>query len=438
MKIGEAGRHILTLSAGSVVAQLIPIVASLVLARLYSAESYGDWGIFLSFATMFAVVATGQYEMAIVRPESDRDAEMVVRLCFLIECGFFLLSFLGLAIGEWLHIAFITNIPCRFLLPFFVFSLGLLQIYTHYANRKEQYKVIAFQGVARNATQASMRILLGLLKQFTGLITGAFCGLLAALVYSETNIPLRQVLRRGYDWAAIRTVAIRYRYFPMYQLPGSLLNAASTSVLVLLLALYFEKEYIGYFSMTLSLLYFPVQLAGAAMSKVFYKKASQTASQEQTHRLMMQLLGITFGVGLVMNLLLIGGGEDLFAFFLGERWRISGQYALVLAPWIWITLCFNPFSVIFDAKDQQKKEMIINLVMFGSRVVLILICGELLQPMLTTILCYGIVGLLLWIVEAYWIVKLAEVKFNYKQIACILPAVLLMLLSWGYKVYLLF
>ena len=42
MKIGESGKHILTLGAGTLVAQLIPVLASVVLARIYSADAYGD------------------------------------------------------------------------------------------------------------------------------------------------------------------------------------------------------------------------------------------------------------------------------------------------------------------------------------------------------------------------------------------------------------
>ena len=54
MKIGESGKHILTLGAGTLVAQLIPVLASVVLARIYSADAYGDWGIFLSVVSLLA------------------------------------------------------------------------------------------------------------------------------------------------------------------------------------------------------------------------------------------------------------------------------------------------------------------------------------------------------------------------------------------------
>ena len=434
MKIGESGKHILTLGAGTLVAQLIPVLASVVLARIYSADAYGDWGIFLSVVSLLAVAATGQYELAIVRPESEKDAEMVMRLCFLIVLSFFFLSFGGVLVGEVFHLPLITQLPGKYLLPFFVLALGLLQIYTHYANRKERYKLIAISGVVRNALQAISRISLGLFHCLYGLITGAFVGLLAAVSYCEYKMPLRRILFSGYDWQSLKRVAYRYRYFPIYQMPGSLLNAASTSVMVLMLALYFEKEYIGYFSMTISLLYFPVQLAGAAMRKVFYKKASLASSENQSHQLLMQLLRFTFAAGLLMTILLVGIGEELFSFVLGDRWLVSAQYAVILAPCIWIMLCFSPLSVIFDAKDCQRIELILNLVMFAVRVVAIVICGELHASMGTAIFCFGVIGLLVWTVEAYWIMKLSGARFTVRQLSIALPLIFLLLAGWIWKI----
>ena len=434
MKIGESGKHILTLGAGTLVAQLIPVLASVVLARIYSADAYGDWGIFLSVVSLLAVAATGQYELAIVRPELEKDAEMVMRLCFLIVLSFFFLSFGGVLVGEVFRLPLITQFPGKYLLPFFVLALGLLQIYTHYANRKERYKLIAISGVVRNALQAISRISLGLFHCLYGLITGAFVGLLAAVSYCEYKMPLRRILFSGYDWQSLKRVAYRYRYFPIYQMSGSLLNAASTSVMVLMLALYFEKEYIGYFSMTISLLYFPVQLAGAAMSKVFYKKASLASPENQSHQLLMQLLRFTFAAGLLMTILLVGIGEELFSFVLGDRWLVSAQYAVILAPCIWIMLCFSPLSVIFDAKDCQRIELILNLVMFAVRVVAIVICGELHASMSTAIFYFGVIGLLVWTAEAYWIMKLSGARFTVRQLSIALPLIFLLLAGWIWKI----
>ena len=135
-----------------------------------------------------------------------------------------------------------------------------------------------------------------------------------------------------------------------------------------------------------------------------------------------------------MTILLVGIGEELFSFVLGDRWLVSAQYAVILAPCIWIMLCFSPLSVIFDAKDCQRIELILNLVMFAVRVVAIVICGELHASMGTAIFYFGVVGLLVWTVEAYWIMKLSGVRFTVRQLSIALPLIFLLLAGWIWKI----
>ncbi|MEI3153686.1 MAG: hypothetical protein V8S95_00110 [Odoribacter sp.] len=89
----EVISHVLTLSTGSIIAQLIPILASLILARLYSPEDFGTWGIFSSYATMLAIIGGGRYEAVIVHAKRRVDAINLFVLSVLILC---LLSFVFL------------------------------------------------------------------------------------------------------------------------------------------------------------------------------------------------------------------------------------------------------------------------------------------------------------------------------------------------------
>lgn len=50
---------------GTLGAQLITIGVTLLLVRLYSPAEMGAFSVWLSFATIFAVVVTGRYELAI-------------------------------------------------------------------------------------------------------------------------------------------------------------------------------------------------------------------------------------------------------------------------------------------------------------------------------------------------------------------------------------
>lgn len=430
VKINKEGKDIFTLSIGALIAQLIPVIASIVLTRIYSAEQFGDWGIFLSYSGILSILVMGQYEMAIVRPHRERDAENVVRLCFAWGLLFSVALYAVFIVSDCISLSYFRSIPSAYLLPLFVFLSGMLQVYLHYANRKENYSAIASSGVIRNSFQALTRIALGLLKSFYGLIHGASLGLFISIVYNEHKIPVRQLLFKGYNWQNIKRVAMRYRYFPMFLLPSALLNALSTNLPVLILTSYFPKEYIGYFSMTISLLFLPVQLVSNAMSKVFYKKSSIKNNDEEVRRLSYNLFKVSFLLGLAINVLLLLFGDSLFALVLGEKWRTSGIYSMLLSPWILMTLCFSPLSVIFDSRDRQSVEFMLNVALFLFRVSLIVYGGSVLNDMDMTVFLYGLCGFIIWAVEGYIIFRIIGLKLNARQLLFVLGSILIVILLW--------
>lgn len=433
VRINKEVKDIFTLSIGSFVAQLIPVLASLILARIYSAEQFGDKGVFLSCAAIIGVIVTGQYEMSIVRPEKENDAHALVRLCFLNVLFLSFITFCVILISDIMHLRYIESWPCKYLLPLYAFLLGISQIYMHYANRMERYGIIASSGVVRNMSQDSFRILLGMLKSVNGLIYGAFAGVLASVLYNERKTPLRSVLFGKYDWERIKKMGRRYRNFPMFLLPSSLLNNLSNNLPVVLLAGFFTKDYIGHFSMAISLLLLPVQLIGNAMGKVFYKRASNSDCKESLERMVFNLFRFSFFIGFILNVVLIPFGEKVFSFVLGENWAVSGMYAGILAPWILFTIVFSPLSVIFDAKDKQHIELSINALFFISRIVVVWIGGAVFKDMDVTVLMYSASGVLIWLLEGLIIFRLTRLRFSLKFGLIVLLSLSVILLMWAVR-----
>lgn len=430
VKINKVGRDIFTLSIGAFVTQLIPFLSSFVLARIYTAEQFGDKGVFLSTAAILGVLSTGQYEMSIVRPLKERNAESLIHLCLIIISSFSFLLFLAISVLDFAGIEFIENFPCKYLLPLYVFVIGVSQIYMHYANRKEDYRSIASSGAIRNIAQDSSRVLFGVFNSAYGLIYGAVIGLFSSILYNERRLSVFRIFVKHYDWHNIKMLAFRYRYFFLYLLPSALLNNMSSNLPVVLLPFFFAKDYVGYFSMTLSLLLLPVQLIGTSIGKVFYKKTSVENDAAKINKLASRLFLILFSIGMVMNIILIPFGEELFSFVLGKNWGISGIYAGIMAPWVLLTLVFSPLSVIFDSKDRQNIELVMNFVLFLARVAVILIGGMLYNDMFVTVMLYCITGIVVWIIEGFFIVRLTGLSFGIKGNILLGLSILLILFFW--------
>lgn len=424
-------KHIVTLGVGSFVSQLIPIAASLILSRIYSPQAYADWGIFVSYTGILTVLASGKYELAILRPSRKVGALNLVALSTLLAftgsfCFFLLLHLLCFILPE-------ITIPGLNYLPLYVCMTCLIQIYNGYANRTEQYDVIARSSIARSLSQAGSRIILGGLRFESGLIIGALLGSMAGVGSFVKKIHIIRDIQRSFSFRYMCRLAHVYRYFPFFQLPSALLNALSTNLPLILMAFYFNKDQIGCFSMAITLLYLPVTLVSNSLGQIFYKKAAD-GSAEETAKLAHRFLKLTFPIGLAMALLLIWGGEQLLGFLLGNGWSTTGLYAAYLSPWIWLILCFSPLGMIFDALDKQKTEMILNCCLFVSRIAVIIAGGSWLAAH-QTILLYGVAGTIFWSLEGYIIYRLIGIRITAREKRFAFLLIGIVLLSWSIKIW---
>jgi len=86
-------KNVLVLFTGTTLAQAIPIAVSPILTRLYTPEDFGGFAIFFSITNLLGVVATWRYELSIVLPSEEDEADLIEYLCFLIAFVFALMLF---------------------------------------------------------------------------------------------------------------------------------------------------------------------------------------------------------------------------------------------------------------------------------------------------------------------------------------------------------
>lgn len=153
-------------------------------------------------------------------------------------------------------------------MPAFILLSALFQVLINYQNYREGYKSIAGFTIARNIIQAIAHLLLSAFHRIDGLIYGTLVGVAGGcLLFLYKN-------GRHYAWHLISPKKIgyifrKYANFPKYALPSSLMNILSTNLPVILFALFFTKQEVGYFTMTNTLFYLPISLLGNSIGQVF-------------------------------------------------------------------------------------------------------------------------------------------------------------------------
>lgn len=172
-------KSIMTLASGSVLAQVITILASPLTTRIYSPSELGVFTFITTAVNMFGVVINGRIEMAIVTDNDENNVYPLIVISFIIDLILSVLVSLGYLIY---FICFKKEYLWTVL---FIFSLlfvtGLINILNSYNNRYREYKLMTSVFVTRTVTQNVLTILLGLIKnnvfnlllsQILGLING--------------------------------------------------------------------------------------------------------------------------------------------------------------------------------------------------------------------------------------------------------------------------
>lgn len=369
-------RNTLTLVSGNTLAQLIPLLAEPVLTRLFPPEDFGLLALFISISSLFAIVATGRYELAVMLPSKDEDAVNLAGLSFFVTIATSILSLLVV----WIFnspICHILNSPSissyLYLVPLVVFFTGLTQTLNYWFSRKMNFRKVSIARITQSGTAAGAGIGAGFMRMGPGgLIWAQVLGNVASAAYFLLRFfridrhALGQVTGKR-----MQSMAREYAEFPRVNALYIFTDTAQYSGISFLIAYFFNNILLGFYSRTFRILTVPLSFIGSAISQTFYQKASVIHRKgESLRRFSLQTLLGSAIVGFPIFLVIILWGPDIFAFVLGQPWRPAGVYAQVLSPWLFMKFITQPLTQLPMILNRQKELFLFSLLgialIFGS------------------------------------------------------------------------
>ncbi len=381
--------------AGTVVAQLLQVLLSPALTRLFTPAEFGEFSTVLSVALLLAVVFTLRYELAIVLADDDVEALSVARLALRLA-----LTMAAGCLGLLLIIRLAGwRLPNAFTgaLPFFMVGLGLLmalsQIATSWCNRQRAYRRMSLGVIAQQGVTALASVIFGLIKVVPGgLIVGRVVGqACAALTTAGAWLPAARAARSQTRGVSLKRVALKFRQFPAFNVAYSLIASAGRDFLVLAFALSHNLAAAGAYGLARTIAYLPMTFMSAALSQVFYREAA-TADRAAVLDLALKLLS-AMAVGMVPAFTVLGFfGPDLFALIFGERWRDAGQYAAVLAvPAAMAAACSWP-ERLYEVARRQKVSLFVQATFDAISVLVVAVLVFTGRPVLWAVIAYAILN----------------------------------------------
>jgi teichuronic acid exporter len=350
-----------TLSAGTIIAQLVLFIVTPILSRIYLPEAFGSLSIFVSFCTILSIIISLRLESAIIIPKAPSEswALVLISLSSSLLLGLLTLVVMGI---------YRVKEPIYYLIPlasFFIAGYNNLILVLH---RNLRYKEVAVFTVLYALFVAILNLIFGKIYPEHGLVI-AF-GLSYVLMFGSMSI----YLYRQYSSDIKSSIPFfsydffkNYSHFPKYLLWYALLNTISMQVVPLIFNSLYSKEIVGYYSLATRLMRAPFLVFVGAIGNIYKNEAMQHA-----HAFNQKLLQDTYkknfflllGIGCFMLLPIAYLSPIFFSYFLGTNWVIAGYFAQIMVVGLVTEIVEIPLSFIFTLYKKQNIQLYIQIISF--------------------------------------------------------------------------
>lgn len=385
----------LLVSAG-VIGQLVQLVASPIVTRLYNPLDFGVFGVFGAMSAILLMISGLRYELAIPLPRSKVDALVLLVLVLMLNGGAVLIAivlvfFAGKAIVQLVGIPELESI--LWMLPIVLAGAGSYRAFYFWSIRSGAFSSVARTRIGQSVANAALQIGCGYAGLGPGgLVAGQFAGTsagtfrLARLVPFSAVSAVRQTMARR-----MRVLARRYQRFPKFDVAASLIDELSVQLPNILLAIFFGPAVVGHYMLVDRVVMRPLGLISQSVGQVFYSKSQEYVFIGSAAR---RLLVLSFSIGgmfIIPAIITYLFSIQIFTFVFGNQWEESGIYAGWLIFGFYFQLIYSPMSLMLLATDGQKVNLCIQIIMLSLKGGA-LILGYLLGSSIASIVALALAG----------------------------------------------
>jgi O-antigen/teichoic acid export membrane protein len=343
-------KSVMTLMTGTGLAQLLPIILSPIITRLYTPQEFGTFALYVSICAILAVFVTGKYELAIVVPKNGGEAINLVAVTFFLS--FVVSVFLLCVVLVWgKGLAKLLGHPefssWLYLVPFATFILGCYYALNFWTNRRSNYTSMAISRVVQSGAGSAMQLAAGVSKVgLLGLILGQLLGQLLSTLYLAVSLPHedRNLFRR-ITFKRMKCVAHRHIGYPKFMVPGQAMSVGATEMPLIMLTVFFGAGVAGFYSLAQRIMAAPLSLVANAIGDVYRQQAAtQYANNGECLDVFIGSLKRLVIFAFLPMLPVLFFGPWLFAFVFGDAWRAAGEIASLLSVLVFFQTLSSPLS----------------------------------------------------------------------------------------------
>lgn len=356
-------KSVTVLVSGTILAQLLIILATPIVSRLYDPKAFGEYAIIVSTSTIIINIVSLGLTSSVMIPKNDdesKDVFMVATITTIVlsTCVLALMIIVS-------PFAFFFDIGMNYIIgTILVFSIVVINsikgLLTIYVNRKSLNRILFYNSLIGAFSTLLITIPLGLMNLGSlGLIMGSMIGGIVSItqmVYHVNPFKSIQVL------PTIKRVMVKYKDFIFYQYPSNLIGELAIQLPTQVLSSTYGNTNLGSFSMNEKVLGIPLRIIGAPINTVYFRTASDYHKNGKnladfTFSLVIKIMLISF---FPIMLTVLWGGE-IFTWVLGTKWREAGEMAGILVVQYVFLFCTTCTSYCKVAIGKQRANLVVSI-----------------------------------------------------------------------------
>lgn len=408
-KKSEYAKNSTILMAGTVISMVLQIVSVAWLGKYYSDEVWGIYEYFCTAYSIFLIIATGRYELAIMIPKDDNDGFILTVISSMLAVAFSIAMAVVLVLTS---LIFSFSLDWVIFLPPTLAIIGVYYSVNYWLNRKKYYIKLAINRV----TQGVLFVIFNLLYAFIlpdkryGLILGYMTAQLIVTIilviyividYKKLNIQLSK--------ERAKELMIDYINFPKISVLSGVVNNIAVRLPVFLLGGLAGASVVGQYSMMNRILGAPITVISEAIRDVFRQKASKDFAKNgecaNTYNTTFKTLALT---AIVPFILIMIGVKPILNSLFGDLWTMAGNFVIIMTPFYYIKFIASPLTFMTYISNKQSFDMKWQISMCISSAVAFFVGYLLTNNPYIMLLMYGIALAVMYIISFSYTKKLAK------------------------------
>lgn len=319
----------------------------------------------MAITAILGTITNGKYEMAIMSPKKEYEAVNIVFLSAIIA-GIFSIFLLVCVLIFKKSFALILEKPeienWLFIIPFSVLFIGFYNALNFYNTREKYYKNVAISSIYKSTGSGVTQVGLGLFNVGPfGLILGQVVSYISGNYILLKRITRKYELKNTFDFGVIKTMAQKYKKFPLYTLPAGLLSAFNLNILSFLITSIFSLTILGYFVLAQRTIGVSSAIIGRSIGQVYFQKMSESKKNGESllnvfNSTLKKLILIAVPLFSVLYLSVVPMFEVVF----GKQWIIAGRYAQILIPFFALRFVCSSLSYTLHIVEKQERTFFIQ------------------------------------------------------------------------------